>query len=198
MADSASIVPQHYVRFGFVLAASIHAALTAALFITVRTSSENRLPSHLVTLGEDPNPVEHAPETEPRSVPPSPSVTERRAPRTPAKAVHAHAPERAGIALPVSQAREATLVHAPLDGSTLGIAPEYPRRARERRVEGTVVYQLRFNSSGELEDILLENTSGSPLLDDAALRALRRARFPDRWQNAVRSIAFNFKLRPER
>lgn len=52
---------------------------------------------------------------------------------------------------------------------------EYPRAARLRRIEGVVVLRLTIERSGRLAEAAVAESSGSPLLDDAALAMARRA-----------------------
>ena len=54
----------------------------------------------------------------------------------------------------------------------------YPRRARVRGWEGTVVISLRIMPDGQLSDIRVADSSGVPVLDRAALRSLARIRVP--------------------
>lgn len=54
----------------------------------------------------------------------------------------------------------------------------YPRRARMRGWEGTVVVSLRIMADGHLSDIQVADSSGVPVLDRAALRSLARIRVP--------------------
>ena len=54
----------------------------------------------------------------------------------------------------------------------------YPRRARMRGWEGTVVVSLRIMPDGHLADIQVADSSGVPTLDRAALRSLARIRMP--------------------
>ena len=49
----------------------------------------------------------------------------------------------------------------------------YPRRARRRDIEGVVVVGFRIQPSGALEQIRLIESSGSSLLDEAALESVR-------------------------
>jgi periplasmic protein TonB len=51
----------------------------------------------------------------------------------------------------------------------------YPRAARSRRIEGQVVVQLTVTPEGQLATVGIARTSGSDLLDDAALEMVRRA-----------------------
>lgn len=55
---------------------------------------------------------------------------------------------------------------------------QYPRRARMRGWEGTVVVSLRLMPDGALANVQLADSSGIPLLDRAAVRALARLQVP--------------------
>lgn len=52
----------------------------------------------------------------------------------------------------------------------------YPRLARQRGWEGTVVLSVRVLSDGRLADIRVKDSSGRALLDRAAVRSLRQVR----------------------
>ena len=54
----------------------------------------------------------------------------------------------------------------------------YPRRARVRGWEGTVIVSLRIMPDGHLSKIQLADSSGVPLLDRAALRSLAGISMP--------------------
>ncbi|MFZ2209754.1 MAG: energy transducer TonB, partial [Porticoccaceae bacterium] len=55
-------------------------------------------------------------------------------------------------------------------------APVYPAAARRRGLEGSVQLQVALDATGAIDDITLIESSGSPLLDTAALAAVRRWR----------------------
>ncbi|MEI8235061.1 MAG: energy transducer TonB [Verrucomicrobiota bacterium] len=55
--------------------------------------------------------------------------------------------------------------------------PEYPAQARRERQEGVVLVAVEIGADGSPVDVALGRTSGFPLLDAAALRAVRRWRF---------------------
>ena len=56
-------------------------------------------------------------------------------------------------------------------------APEYPRRARRRGEQGLVVLRLDVLETGRVGGAVVHRTSGYPLLDQAALRAVKRWRY---------------------
>ena len=55
--------------------------------------------------------------------------------------------------------------------------PSYPRSARERAEEGLVVLLVEVNKRGGADSIEIKQGSGFPLLDEAALKAVRRWKF---------------------
>lgn len=56
-------------------------------------------------------------------------------------------------------------------------APNYPRRAVERRIEGAVMLALTIDAAGTVIDAKVTESSGSSLLDKAALAAVKAWRF---------------------
>lgn len=62
-------------------------------------------------------------------------------------------------------------------GSPDNPLPHYPTVARRRGIEGTVTLEVRVDSTGLPERVALARSSGSSLLDEAALEAVRRWRF---------------------
>lgn len=56
-------------------------------------------------------------------------------------------------------------------------APEYPLAARQRNEQGRVLLLVQLDAEGRVLDAQLRLSSGSPLLDQAALDAVRRWRF---------------------
>jgi protein TonB len=55
--------------------------------------------------------------------------------------------------------------------------PEYPRRARQLGIEGTVVLEVRVNPTGGAEEVKIAASSGNSLLDQSALRSVAAWRF---------------------
>ena len=79
-------------------------------------------------------------------------------------------------------------------------APEYPARAVRLGIEGTVRVNVEVLATGEVGVVQLMSSSGYEILDNAAIRAVRRARFAPAMNNglAIRSsliIPFEFQLR---
>ncbi|UWU55458.1 energy transducer TonB [Stenotrophomonas maltophilia] len=64
---------------------------------------------------------------------------------------------------------------SPPDGAA-GALPLLPcRRARSRRQQGTAWVRASIDREGRLLALRLEQSSGQPMLDDAALQTFRRA-----------------------
>jgi protein TonB len=62
-------------------------------------------------------------------------------------------------------------------GAAANPAPEYPEEARLRGWHGRVVLAVIVSPEGGVASIRVRSSSGHPLLDEAALRAVRRWRF---------------------
>jgi len=57
------------------------------------------------------------------------------------------------------------------------IEPTYPERARKAGMEGQVVVHLQISAQGQMLQATVAQTSGSRLLDEAALAAARASKF---------------------
>jgi periplasmic protein TonB len=55
--------------------------------------------------------------------------------------------------------------------------PDYPIQARRRHLTGTGIYELRVEDSGEVSSVTVLSRAGYPILDDAAIKGLKRWRF---------------------
>ena len=55
--------------------------------------------------------------------------------------------------------------------------PAYPAVARDQRLEGTVVLEVRVGADGQVSEVRIRQTSGSALLDDSARDTVRRWTF---------------------
>ena len=65
-------------------------------------------------------------------------------------------------------------------------APAYPRDALRRRIEGTVLLQVLVDADGRPLDVLVQQSSGNRLLDDAARQqVLKRWRFRPAMQDGI-------------
>jgi protein TonB len=75
----------------------------------------------------------------------------------------------------------------------------YPRQARRKGWEGTVVIELHILSSGDVEKVTLIEKSKYQVLDEAALKAIKRTlpfpKFPDGLE--IRAITVTVPLRFE-
>ncbi|MCB0339851.1 MAG: TonB family protein [Bdellovibrionales bacterium] len=77
--------------------------------------------------------------------------------------------------------------------------PEYPKRARLAGQEGRVEFKIWVAATGEVEKISTIKSSGYSLLDNAALAALRKARYvpalvSGKSSSSETNIAFTFRL----
>jgi protein TonB len=64
----------------------------------------------------------------------------------------------------------------PTDLITINRGPDYPVRSRMFKEEGTVSLNIWLNEHGTVDSAAIEQSSGYPRLDDAAVRFLK-----DRW-----------------
>ncbi|HEV2693136.1 MAG TPA: energy transducer TonB [Verrucomicrobiae bacterium] len=65
------------------------------------------------------------------------------------------------------------------------VEPVYPEQARHRHEQGNVVLALFINESGVLDRVEVIKSSGFPLLDGAAIKAVKQSRFVPALENAV-------------
>lgn len=79
-----------------------------------------------------------------------------------------------GLATPTPAAPSLVLAH-PLYRQNP--EPEYPPQARRRGVEGTVVLEAQISLEGTVGGLAVHQSSGHPLLDEAALKAVKTWRF---------------------
>ncbi len=140
-----------------------------------------------------PEPVKDAPKPKPPNPPPPeppPPKPPKPAPPKPKAAETESAPE--------SREESARVESAPV---ALGrIAPSYPRMARRRGHEGTVVVEVEVGADGKVERATVLSRSGHDELDESALKAVRGASFaPAKAGGAgVRGrlrLSFEFRLR---
>jgi len=74
--------------------------------------------------------------------------------------------------------------------------PEYPPAARRLKLQGTVVVRVLISPAGTPEVVRLEKSSGTPLLDEAALKAVRSWSFvPARLGNDQISVWVDVPIR---
>lgn len=77
--------------------------------------------------------------------------------------------------------------------------PEYPKAAISQKESGRVKLSLRINAQGRVESVLINESSGSELLDSTAVQHVRETRFTPAYSNggpiAVwMEMNFDFKL----
>jgi protein TonB len=75
--------------------------------------------------------------------------------------------EKAGKALPEPVLREATPIYR------RNPPPAYPRLARRRGYQGTVVLEVFVGEEGQVDDMKVFRSSGHPVLDKAAVRSVK-------------------------
>jgi TonB family protein len=54
---------------------------------------------------------------------------------------------------------------------------EYPLIARKHRITGTGIYVVNINAAGNVTAVAVGASTGSPILDGAAIRSLKRWKF---------------------
>jgi TonB family protein len=102
-----------------------------------------------------------------------------------------------GVASAAFAAEKTTAVWA--DGHTSALSDEeligyalaspaagYPEEAREKKITGSGVYELKINRTGATTSIAIVKSSGSRVLDTAAITAFKKWRFRPRTFQAVR------------
>ncbi|MEZ6015294.1 MAG: energy transducer TonB [Planctomycetota bacterium] len=101
----------------------------------------------------------------------------------PPEAVELPAPARASptgvpelVGLRASEGEPGVVIRA-APAESVNRAPSYPRRARAARMEGTTEVEVTVGAAGKVEQAVVSKSSGHPLLDDEALRAVKRWRF---------------------
>lgn len=77
--------------------------------------------------------------------------------------------------------------------------PEYPRRAQEAGIEGTVIVRVRVSANGSASEVSVQQSSGNTLLDAAALKAVRGWAFVPAARNgqnidSIVQVPVHFKL----
>lgn len=81
--------------------------------------------------------------------------------------------------------------------ATKEVSPEYPRRARELKIEGTVVVEMYLNERGKVDSVRI--ISGNPLLHEVTKKAAVQWEFTPAMQNdrPVRlkvAVPFSFEI----
>jgi TonB family protein len=188
----------------FLLSLAIHAAVVGGvLAVSGGIRSGRTLPVIMVSLVGEGKAAGSGKSTVLRSVQPvlsSPSQTDSEQPvvATPSRADHAEqelmadltapsqSPWAAGIA---GEAGVGTLAGTDAGGSPGGISSDlwqhlhsaiegaktYPRLARERGIEGTVLVRFKVLPTGDIETVHVVKSSGVQILDEASVRTVYRA-----------------------
>ena len=75
-------------------------------------------------------------------------------------------------------------------GSSRNKPPRYPAEARRRREEGTVGLLVEIREDGHVGNLSIDQPSGHPLLDQAALDAVQNWEFTPQYLNGqpIRSV----------
>jgi TonB family protein len=124
--------------------------------------------------------------------PPTPSPTEESlVPEerpTPAPVRH----QTARLTTPIVNARSATIGSLSLSSAKISAlsAPrlEYPYEARRQKITGSGIVVITVDSvSGSVTNVVMETSTGSPILDNAAITGFRRWRFKPGTVSRVRS-----------
>lgn len=109
---------------------------------------------------------------------PSPFVAEAPAPPPPVAVVAAPASAAPASPGPVAAASTEPQV-IPASAIRFIVPPpvEYPRASRRLRETGRAIVRVLINEAGQPQQVQLKTSTGFPLLDEAALAAVRKARF---------------------
>jgi protein TonB len=131
-----------------------------------------------------PTPQEEAmPAPESTPAPEHPKPMPRRQDQRRAKPAAPHSAPGAAAALAGAANRGATdrgAAHGPLSSHASyrsNPKPDYPAEARQERQEGVVIVSVEVGADGRPSDVSLARSSGYPLLDQAAVQAVRRWTF---------------------
>ncbi|MCR5751984.1 MAG: TonB family protein [Kiritimatiellae bacterium] len=85
------------------------------------------------------------------------------------------APAAESAPVPDAAPRQAKVDAPPRPAAS--IRPDYPRGPRQRGEQGDVTLEMRIGATGAVEDVRVAGSSGHSELDEAAVRAVRMARF---------------------
>ncbi len=96
-------------------------------------------------------------------------------------------PARTSLADSIAAPRREYLLSAP--------RPEYPYDARRRNLQGSGMFILRVRADGTVSRVDVEDSTGSPLLDQTAIAAYSKWRFKPGGVKAVR-VPIHFTMAP--
>ncbi|WP_407276706.1 TonB family protein [Halothiobacillus sp. DCM-1] len=142
----------------------------------IRTPEKKpKVPHHKIHKTAKPKPQAPLEQTESKT-PPTDSVVKNSDP----------APAQSAPASPAPVQQTAPVVEPRLDARAgNNPPPDYPRAARMRGEEGTVVLSLLIDSKGNVVDVSIHRSSGYPQLDQSAIRAVRNWHFYPASQGGV-------------
>ncbi|MGC8119780.1 energy transducer TonB [Marinobacter sp. VGCF2001] len=143
-----------------------------------------------------------SPEPEPEATPTPPKATTEPVAETPEQPAGQEAESHVRqSAIPLQNAGQSSQVDSYLSKLSRHLARfyDYPRRARRLGQEGTPVILFEFRRDGSLVSHSLRDSSGHPLLDNAALEMLAQAAplpaVPDSMQGRVFTYALPVRFR---
>ncbi|MDB5410104.1 MAG: TonB family protein [Rhodospirillales bacterium] len=129
---------------------------------------------------EDPAPPPPRPMTKPaptrRASKPAPAIAHREAAPAPRQAPAGTVGETENAA-PPSVVAAAPLRTTPVGNLSRNRKPDYPAEARRRGQQGRALLRVEVSAAGAATDVRLVASSGYPVLDEAALTAVREWRF---------------------
>ena len=178
----------------------------------LENSSKDMIDSAQVEMGEAVTETQPKPKVETAervSLPPPPrekpefsqSLTKTPPPSPPAEESDANAPSPVAVqvaklspAAGATQASDAAAKAAEIGPSLLprllaNPKPLYPKRARKHGVEGQVLLRVQIGTDGKSKAVETLRTSGHPLLDAAAVKAVRKWRFSPALRNGAPVVA---------
>ena len=169
------------------LAVWLHIAIVALLLLPPGTKPAPDLPEIELVQG-DPGMATPAPDVAPNPTPMAAAVPTPAPDPTPPEPVAetpvpVQRPVYAATANPIVRQQTATVTSVSADAQPAAAAghrnasPQYPAEARRRRMEGVVGVLIRINRSGTPDAVEVTSSSGSPMLDSAAVEALLLWRF---------------------
>ncbi|MGE3774599.1 MAG: energy transducer TonB [Gammaproteobacteria bacterium] len=138
------------------------------------------------------------PKPEPRPEPPPPAPVEPTpAPPSPSPPAPPSARPAAPAAAVATAPREAVYV-APVPVGK--VQPNFPLLARRRGWEGTVVVRFEVDTAGKIANVEVAQSSGRSILDEEAVRAVKRRPFKPATRDGVpvaaqHTIRITFKLK---
>ncbi len=135
-------------------------------------------------------PAETAVQAEPEPAEPAPAVAEN---NSTAESSQSDSRAQAAPAAP-----KPDVVLKPQRGSLINIEGHYPPLSRRMGEEGTVVIQVLVNEQGQPAEVRVKKSSGYQRLDQAAISAVRAARFsPGSRNGKAEAMWFDLPIRFE-